>query len=99
MSTPAPHGAPSTDPEVLLGNQGDDDVHPDVLAYSRTLVGKVTPYRLRWLQRQYERGLLQRAAAEDWTAALVVSGPHGSRTADPQGDRIAAKITRRRDAA
>lgn len=98
MSTPAPHGAPSTDPEVLLGNQGDD-VHPDVLAYARTLVGKVTPYRLRWLQRQYERGLLQRAAAEDWNPALVVSGPHGSRTADPQGDRIAAKITRRRDAA
>ena len=99
MSTPAPHGAPSTDPEVLLGNQGDDGIHPDVLAYAAALVGKVTPYRLRWLQRQYDRGMLQRIAAEDWTPTLVVSGPHGSRTADPQGDRIAAKITRKRDAA
>ena len=98
MSTPAPHGAPQTDPEVLLGNQGDDGIHPDVLAYSRTLVGKVTPYRLRWLQRQYDRGMLQRIAAEDWTPTLVISGPHGSRTADPQGDRIAAKVARRRAA-
>ena len=94
MTAQAPHGAPPTDPEVLLGNQGDDGIHPDVLAYAETLVGTVTPYRLRWLQRQYDRGMLQRVAAEDWAATLVVSGPHGSRTADPQGDRIARRLAR-----
>lgn len=93
MTAPAPIGAHSTEPRVLPGHQGDDALHPDVLAYAEQLVGPVTPYRLRWLQRQYDRGLLRRAQAEDWTPALTIASPHGSRTADPQGDRIARKLS------
>ena len=59
VTAPAPCGAPQTDPRVLPGHQGDDQhregsaLHPDVLAYADQLVGPVTPYRLRYLQRQY----------------------------------------------
>ena len=61
MTAPAPCGAPQTDPRVLPGYQGDDEhredsaLHPDVLAYADQLVGEVTPYRLRWLQRQAQQ--------------------------------------------
>lgn len=92
MTAPAPHGATSTDPEVLLGNQGDD-LHPDVLAYAETLVGPVTPYRLRWLQRQYDRGLLRRAEREDDGPAIWRTVGHRSAPADPQGDRIARRLS------
>lgn len=92
MTAPAPHGATSTDPEVLLGNQGDD-LHPDVLAYAETLVGPVTPYRLRWLQRQYDRGLLRREAREDDGPAIWRTVGNRSTPADPQGDRIARKLS------
>lgn len=92
MTAPAPHGAHSTDPQVLLGNQGDD-LHPDVLAYAETLVGPVTPYRLRWLQRQYDRGLLRRAEREDDAPAIWRTVGHRSTQADPQGDRIARRLS------
>lgn len=92
MTAPAPHGATPTDPEVLLGNQGDD-LHPDVLAYAETLVGPVTPYRLRWLQRQYDRGLLRRAEREDDGPAIWRTVGNRSAPADPQGDRIARKLS------
>lgn len=92
MTAPAPHGATSTDPEVLLGNQGDD-LHPDVLAYAETLVGPVTPYRLRWLQRQYDRGLLRRAEREDDGPAIWRTVGNRSTPADPQGDRIARRLS------
>lgn len=92
MTAPAPHGATSTDPEVLLGNQGDD-LHPDVLAYAETLVGPVTPYRLRWLQRQYDRGLLRREAREDDGPAIWRTVGNRSTPADPQGDRIARRLS------
>lgn len=92
MTAPAPHGATPTDPEVLLGNQGDD-LHPDVLAYAETLVGPVTPYRLRWLQRQYDRGLLRREAREDDGPAIWRTVGNRSTPADPQGDRIARKLS------
>lgn len=92
MTAPAPHGAHSTDPQVLLGNQGDD-LHPDVLAYAETLVGPVTAYRLRWLQRQYDRGLLRREAREDDGPAIWRTVGHRSAPADPQGDRIARKLS------
>lgn len=92
MTAPAPHGAHSTDPQVLLGNQGDD-LHPDVLAHAETLVGPVTPYRLRWLQRQYDRGLLRREAREDDAPAIWRTVGHRSAPADPQGDRIARKLS------
>lgn len=92
MTAPAPHGAHSTDPQVLLGNQGDD-LHPDVLAYAETLVGPVVPYRLRWLQRQYDRGLLRREAREDDAPAIWRTVGHRSAPADPQGDRIARKLS------
>lgn len=92
MTATAPHGATPTDPEVLLGNQGDD-LHPDVLAYAETLVGPVTPYRLRWLQRQYDRGLLRREAREDDAPAIWRTVGHRSTPADPQGDRIARKLS------
>lgn len=92
MTAPAPHGAHSTDPQVLLGNQGDD-LHPDVLAYAESLVGPVTPYRLRWLQRQYDRGLLRRAEREDDGPAIWRTVGHRSTPADPQGDRIARKLS------
>ena len=92
MTAPAPHGATPTDPEVLLGNQGDD-LHPDVLAYAETLVGPVTPYRLRWLQRQYDRGLLRREAREDDGPAIWRTVGNRSAPADPQGDRIARKLS------
>lgn len=92
MTAPAPHGATPTDPQVLLGNQGDD-LHPDVLAYAETLVGPVTPYRLRWLQRQYDRGLLRRAEREDDGPAIWRTVGHRSAPADPQGDRIARRLS------
>lgn len=92
MTAPAPHGATPTDPQVLLGNQGDD-LHPDVLAYAETLVGPVTPYRLRWLQRQYDRGLLRREAREDDGPAIWRTVGNRSTPADPQGDRIARKLS------
>lgn len=92
MTAPAPHGATPTDPQVLLGNQGDD-LHPDVLAYAETLVGPVTPYRLRWLQRQYDRGLLRREAREDDGPAIWRTVGHRSTPADPQGDRIARRLS------
>lgn len=92
MTAPAPHGATSTDPQVLLGNQGDD-LHPDVLAYAETLVGPVTPYRLRWLQRQYDRGLLRRAEREDDATAIWRTVGNRSAPADPQGDRIARRLS------
>lgn len=92
MTAPAPHGATSTDPEVLLGNQGDD-LHPDVLAYAETLVGPVTPYRLRWLQRQYDRGLLRREAREDDGPTIWRTVGNRSTPADPQGDRIARRLS------
>lgn len=92
MTAPAPHGAHSTDPQVLLGNQGDD-LHPDVLEYARTLVGPVTPYRLRWLQRQYDRGLLRREAREDDGPAIWRTVGNRSTPADPQGDRIARRLS------
>lgn len=92
MTAPAPHGATPTDPQVLLGNQGDD-LHPDVLAYAEALVGPVTPYRLRWLQRQYDRGLLRRAEREDDGPAIWRTVGHRSAPADPQGDRIARRLS------
>lgn len=92
MTAPAPHGAHSTDPQVLLGNQGDD-LHPDVLAYAETLVGPVTAYRLKWLQRQYDRGLLRRAEREDDGPAIWRTVGNRSTPADPQGDRIARKLS------
>lgn len=92
MTAPAPHGATPTDPQVLLGNQGDD-LHPDVLAYAETLVGPVTAYRLRWLQRQYDRGLLRREAREDDGPSLWRTVGHRSAPADPQGDRIARRLS------
>lgn len=94
MTAPAPHGAHSTDPRVLPGYQGDvSGLHPDVLAYAETLVGPVTPYRLRWLQRQYDRGLLRREAREDDGPAIWRTVGHRSTPADPQGDRIARKLS------
>lgn len=92
MTAPAPHGAHSTDPQVLLGNQGDD-LHPDVLAYAETLVGPVTPYRLRWLQRQYDRGLLRREAREGDGPSMWRTVGNRSTPADPQGDRIARRLS------
>lgn len=93
MTAPAPHGAHSTEPRVLPGHQGDDALHPDVLAYAEQLVGPVTPYRLRWLQRQYDRGLLRRAQAEEDGPSLWRTIGHRSTPADPQGDRIARKLS------
>lgn len=94
MTAPAPHGAHSTDPRVLPGYQGDvSGLHPDVLEYARTLVGPVTAYRLRWLQRQYDRGLLRREAREDDGPSMWRTVGHRSAPADPQGDRIARKLS------
>ena len=93
MTAPAPHGALSTDPRVLPGYQGDDDLHPDVRAYAAELVGPVTPYRLKWLQRQYDRGLLQRAQREQETPVLTrVLGRRGSVPVDARvGERVAGR--------
>ena len=82
--------------QVLLTNQGDDGLHPDVLAYADELVGAVTPYRLRWLQRQYDRGLLHRERREAETPVLVMTqGRRGSVPVDrPVGERVASKRRR-----
>ena len=101
MTVPAPHGAPSTDPRVLPGYQGDDEhredsaLHPDVLAYADELVGEVTPYRLRWLQRQYDRGMLQRATREEETPVLVrTMHRRGSVPVDASvGERVAGRVS------
>ena len=102
MTAPAPCGAPQTDPRVLPGHQGDDEhredsaLHPDVLAYADELVGAVTPYRLRWLQRQYDRGLLHRERREAETPVLVMTmGRSGSVPVDRHvGERVARKKRR-----
>ena len=92
MTAPAPCGAPQTDPRVLPGYQGDD-LHPDVRAYAAEPVGPVTPYRLKWLQRQYDRGLLQRAQREQETPVLTrVLGRRGSVPVDARvGERVAGR--------
>ena len=81
---------------VLPTNQGDDGIHPDVLAYADELVGAVTPYRLRWLQRQYDRGLLHREAREAATPVLVMNmGRRGSVPVDRRvGERVASNKRR-----
>lgn len=100
MTWPAPQGAPQTDPRVLPGQQGEEaseEICPDVLAYAATL-GKVTPYRLRYLQREYDRALAERIRREDaaaeWSPALTrIVGRSGSRAVDARvGDRVARKI-------
>lgn len=101
MTAPAPCGAPQTDPRVLPGYQGDDEhredsaLHPDVLAYADQLVGPVTPYRLRWLQRQYDRGMLQRATREAETPVLVrTMHRRGSVPVDASvGERVAGRVS------
>ena len=101
MTWPAPQGAPQTDPRVLPGHQGDDAhgedsaLHPDVLAYADQLVGPVTPYRLRWLQRQYDRGMLQRATREEETPVLVrTMHRRGSVPVDASvGERVAGRVS------
>ena len=100
MIWPAPQGAPQTDPQVLLGQQGEEaseEICPDVLAYAATL-GKVTPYRLRYLQREYDRALAARVDREEFAAALTrIVGRSGSRAVDSRvGDRVARKVGRER---
>ena len=69
-----------------------------MLAYAATL-GKVTPYRLRHLQREYDRALAARVRREDaaaeWSPALTrIVGRSGSRAVDARvGDRVARKIS------
>ena len=97
MTWPAPAWAPQTDPRVLPGQQGDeasDEICPDVLAYAATL-GGVTPYRLRHLQREYDRALAARVDREEFAAALTrIVGRSGSRAVDSRvGDRVARKIS------
>ena len=101
MTAPVPCGAPQTDPRVLPGHQGDDQhregsaLHPDVLAYADQLVGPVTPYRLRYLQRQYDRGLMGREAREAETPVLVMSRRCGSVPVDRAvGERVTNKMRR-----
>lgn len=92
----APTLAQGHERRVLPTDQGDDGLHPDVLAYAETLVGAVTPYRLRWLQRQYDRGLLHREAREAATPVLVMTmGRRGSVPVDrPVGERVVNKRRR-----
>ena len=100
MTWPAPAGAPQTDPRVLPGQQGEEaseEICPDVLAYAATL-GKVTPYRLRYLQREYDRALSERIRREDaaveWSPAVTrIVGRSGSRAVDSGvGDRAACNL-------
>ena len=78
---------------VLPTDQGDDGIHPDVLAYADELVGAVTPYRLRWLQRQYDRGLLHRERREAEVPVLVMTmGRRGSVPVDRRvGEHVASR--------
>ena len=96
MTWPAPAGAPQTDPQVLLGQQGEEaseEICPDVLAYAATL-GKVTAYRLRYLQREYDRALAARVDHEEFAAALTrIVGRSGSRAVDSRvGDRASRHL-------
>ena len=96
MTWPAPQGAPQTDPQVLLGQQGDEaseEVCPDVPAYAASL-GGVTPYRLRYLQREYDRALASRVDREEFAAALTrIVGRSGSRAVDSRvGDRASRHL-------
>lgn len=95
MNAPPREGQTSNPSQVLLGQQGDDGLHPDVLAYADELVGNVTPYRLRWLQRQYDRGLMTRAQLEAETPVLVMTmGRSGSVAVDRRvGERVARKAS------
>ena len=99
VTAPAPCGAPQTDPRVLPGHQGDDAhgedsaLHPDVLAYADQLVGPVTPYRLRWLQRQYDRGMLQRVTREEETPVLMRTMHR--RGSVPVDARVGERVARR----
>lgn len=68
-----------------------------MLAYAATL-GGVTPYRLRHLQREYDRALAARVRREDaaaeWSPALTrIVGRSGSRAVDSRvGDRASRHL-------
>lgn len=86
--TPDPAGLPQGDPH------GESSaLHPDVLAYVPQLVGEVTPRRLRDLQRQYDIAMRKREAREDDAPSVWRTVGHRSAPADPQGDRIARKLS------
>lgn len=92
MTAPALRGRHSTDPQVLLGNQGDvasdsRAFHPDVLAVAAA-EGDVRPYRLRWLQRQYDRYMA--GAVCDFDFARVIT------YADPTGETATNRIDKER---
>ena len=64
-----------------------------MLAYAATL-GGVTPYRLRHLQREYDRALAARVDREEFAAALTrIVGRSGSRAVDSRvGDRASRHL-------
>ncbi len=68
-----------------------------MLAYAATL-GKVTPYRLLYLQRKYDRALAERIRREDavagWSPVLTrIVGRSGSRAVDGRvGDHAARDL-------
>ena len=100
MTAPAPCGAASIRPPDPTGlpqgdrHREDSALHPDVLAYAEHLVGEVTPRRLRDLQRQYDRGMLQRATREEETPVLVrTMHRRGSVPVDASvGERVAGRV-------
>lgn len=102
MTAPAPRGTSNRTPDPTGLPQGDPHgessaLHPDVLAYVPQLVGEVTPRRLRDLQRQYDIALRKREAreakAQESAASIWRTVGHRSTPADPQGDRIARKLS------
>ena len=106
MSTPAPHGAQLNRPPAP-SESSTEDFHPDVVEYAAAH-GITRRRDLRYLQERYDRGMADWDAREDREARRSPDdapslwrnlGRSGSRAADPQGDRIAAKITRKRYAA
>lgn len=67
-------------------------IHPDVAAHAAYL--EITdPAHIAYLQQQYDAGNWDRAEAEDDGPAIWRTVGHRSAPADPQGDRIARRLS------
>lgn len=102
MTAPAPRGHHSTDLRVLPDYQGDEasdphaQFHPDVLAAARAM-GGVTDYKLRRLQRQYDRATADADADHDFGGHVLTMHDKRTRQTRPVDLAVGERATRRLD--
>lgn len=87
---------PMTNPKAE--QQCSSGFHPDVLAMAAEL-GITRPRTIALLQRDYDRKMADRIAAEDFTPVITAAFRGGSHNADREGDRTARRIDRERKTA